>query len=111
MPIEGQSTYHASYKGPKVDNINFKTLKLKNTHVSSKKKMEMMTSNNISYKYWTNSLNNSTIKKSYNDVIKHPVGHQTTYNYSYTEPGTYSDVAKVLSEHEKLCIKKCCKNE
>lgn len=73
--------------------------------------MEMMTTNNISYKNWTNSSNSSTIKKSDNNIIKHPVNHQTTYNRSYTEPGTYSDAANVLSEHEKLCIKKCCKNE
>lgn len=66
-----------------------------------------MTTNNINYKHWIRSSNNSNIKNTFNNQIKKPIDYQTSYSYSYTEPGTYTKEVKFLS-NDDLCIKECC---
>jgi len=82
--------------------------KLKNIYMAPLIKMEMITTNNSNYKYWIGSSNNLNMKNNYNCITKHPIDHQTTYNYCYSEPGTYSKGIKFLLDHEELCIKECC---
>lgn len=82
-------------------------VKNKNAYVVPKTRMEMTTTSNSSYKYWNGYSNDSTLKKNYNCKTKHPTCHQTTYNYCYSEPGTYSKAIK--SENEDACINYCCK--
>lgn len=74
------------------------------------KKMEMTTTNNLSYKYWTSCSDNTIMKNNTNCVIKYPIDHQTIYNYSYPEPGTYFKETKLLSSFDDTCTKQCCKN-
>lgn len=69
--------------------------------------METMTTNNINYINWIRNSNNSIITSRYNCKTKKPVDHQTSYNYCYTAPGTYTkEVA--FSSNDDLCIKECC---
>lgn len=91
----------------KVEKGNVDIFKPKSIYISPTKKMETMTTNNITYKYWIGNLNNLNTKSNNNCQIKKPVDHQTSYNYYYTEPGTYNKEVKFLS-NDDLCIKKCC---
>lgn len=109
MPTDNKSTYHTFYDGSKTKKQNGKSFKSKNTYMVPTKKMEMMTTNNMSYKYWTGCSINSNTKNNSNCVEKYPIDHQTIYNCSFSEPGTYSKETKFASRIDDICIKECCK--
>jgi len=69
--------------------------------------METMTTNNINYKNWIRNPNTSNTKTNDNCHTKKPIHHQTSYNYYYTEPGTYTKEI-TFSSNDDLCINDCC---
>jgi len=111
MPVDNQSTYHTSYDKFNTEKQEIKSFKSTNTYMTPSKKMEVLTTNNISYKYWTSCSINSNMKHNSNCVINYPIEHQTTYNYSYSEPETYSEKSKLALSLNDICIKECCKKK
>ncbi|XP_026820103.1 uncharacterized protein LOC113558769 [Rhopalosiphum maidis] len=101
------TTYQTSYNNSKIEKRNVDIFKPKSTYIIPTRKMETMTTNNLSYKYWINNSNNSIIKTSFNCQTKKPIDYQTIYNYYYTEPGTYTKKV-TFSSNDDLCIKECC---
>lgn len=66
MPVDNQSTYHTSYDRSNTEKQKVKSFKLKNTYMTPSKKMEVLTTNNISYKYWAGCSINSNMKNNSN---------------------------------------------
>lgn len=69
--------------------------------------METLTTNNTYYKNWIRNSNNSNMKTRCPGQTKKPIDYQTSYNYCYTVPGTYTKEI-TFSSNDDLCIKECC---
>lgn len=69
-----------------------------------KTKIDLTTTNNSCYKRWISSPNKSYFKNRNSCETEGLVNYQTTYNYCYSLPGTYSEETEPVLKCQDLCV-------